>query len=69
VGDVGEQEHHEGGMGVGQDDAMKDVNVQKLLKEFENISSKEGETIDDFGMRINSLVANLKTLGEMVDDT
>lgn len=48
---------------------MKDVNVQKLLKEFENISSKEGEAIDDFGMGINSLVANLKTLGETVDDT
>jgi uncharacterized membrane protein YgcG len=49
-------------------DRVKDVNAQKLLKEFENISFKEGETIDEFGMRINGLVANLKILGETVDD-
>jgi len=50
-------------------DRVKDVNAQKLLKEFENMSFMEGETIDDFGMRINNLVANLKSLGEIVDDT
>jgi hypothetical protein len=48
---------------------VKDVNAQKLLKEFENISFNEGETIDDFGMRINNLVANLKSLGDTVEDT
>jgi cell fate (sporulation/competence/biofilm development) regulator YlbF (YheA/YmcA/DUF963 family) len=50
-------------------DRVKDVNAQKLLKEFENIQFKEGEMIDDFGMRITNLVANLKALGEMVEDT
>jgi hypothetical protein len=50
-------------------DCVKDVNAQKLLKEFENISFKEGETIDDFGMRITDLLANHKSLGEMVEDT
>ena len=49
-------------------DRVKDVNAQKLLKEFENISFKEGETTDEFSMRINGLVANLKTLEETVDD-
>jgi transposase InsO family protein len=50
-------------------DRVKDVNAQKLLQEFENISFKDGETVDDFGMRINNLVANLKTLGETVEET
>ena len=49
-------------------DRVKEVNAQRLLKEFENIGFKEGETVDDFGMRITNLVANLKTLGETVDD-
>jgi len=47
---------------------VKEVNAQKLLKEFENIAFKEGESIDDFGMRITNLVGNLKTLGETIDD-
>ena len=49
-------------------DRVKDVNAQKLLKVFENLQFKEGETIDHFGMRITNLVANLKTLNEMLDD-
>jgi hypothetical protein len=48
---------------------VKDVNAHKLLHEFENIIFKDGETIDDFGMRINNLVANLKSLGETVEET
>lgn len=50
-------------------DRVKDVNAQKLLQEFENINFKDGETVDDFGMRINNLVANLKALGETVEET
>ena len=50
-------------------DRIKDVNAQKLIQEFENISFKDGETVDDFGMRINNLVANLKNLGETVEET
>jgi len=49
-------------------DRVKEVNAQKLLKEFENIQFKEGESVDDFGMRITNLVGNLKTLGETNDD-
>jgi hypothetical protein len=49
-------------------DRVKDVNAQKLLKVFENLQFKEGETTDHFGMRITNLVANLKTLGETLDD-
>ncbi|XP_066392419.1 uncharacterized protein [Miscanthus floridulus] len=49
-------------------DRVKEVNTQKPLKEFENIQFKEGESVDDFGMRITNLVGNLKTLGETIDD-
>ena len=38
------------------------------MKEFENIQFKEGESVDDFGMRITNLVGNLKTLGETISD-
>jgi hypothetical protein len=44
-------------------DRVKEVNAQRLLREFENNEFKEKETIDEFGMRITNLVANLKTLG------
>ncbi|XP_066391662.1 uncharacterized protein [Miscanthus floridulus] len=49
-------------------DQVKEISVQKLLKEFENIEFKEGESMEDFGMRITNLVATLKSLDETVDD-
>lgn len=49
-------------------DRVKEVNVQKLLKEFENIEFKEAESVEDFGMRITNLVANIRSLGETLDD-
>jgi hypothetical protein len=57
-------------------DRVKEVNVQKLSKEFENIEFKDGERplmilvwVKDFGMRITNLVTNIKSLGETLDDT
>ena len=47
---------------------VKDINAQKLSQEFKNLQFKEGETIDDFGMRITNLVADLKALGKTIDD-
>jgi len=49
---------------------VKEVNAQKLLAEFESISFKTGESIDDFAVRIGKLATDLKGLGdESVDDT
>jgi hypothetical protein len=49
---------------------VKEVNAQKLLAEFESISFKPGESIDDFAVRIGKLATDLKGLGEnSVDDT
>jgi hypothetical protein len=51
-------------------DRVKEVNAQKLLVEFEAISFKPGETIDDFAIRITKLATDLKGLGETsVDDS
>jgi len=51
-------------------DRVKEVNAQKLLAEFEAISFKSGETIEDFAVRIGKLATDLKGLGETsVDDT
>ena len=49
---------------------VKEVNAQRLLAEFESITFKAGETIDDFAVRITRLATNLCDLGEeSVDDT
>jgi hypothetical protein len=51
-------------------DRVKEENAQKLLGEFESISFKAGESIDDFTIRITKLATDLKGLGEMsVDDS
>jgi hypothetical protein len=49
-------------------DPVRDVNAQRLLKGFKNIGFKEGETTDDFSMRMTNLVANFKPLAEIVDN-
>jgi hypothetical protein len=49
-------------------DQVKEVNAQKMLKEFENITFKDGESVEDFGLRIANLVGNVHTLGEIVED-
>jgi len=49
-------------------DRVKEISIQKLLREFKTIEFKEGETVEDFGMHITNLVATLKTLGENIDD-
>jgi hypothetical protein len=49
-------------------DRVKESNARKLLQEFENIQFKNGELIDDFGLRINSLAEKLRGLGEAVSE-
>jgi hypothetical protein len=50
-------------------DRVKESHAQKLLQEFENIQFKNGELIDEFGLRINSLAEKLHGLGEVVGET
>jgi hypothetical protein len=44
-------------------EAVWNVRAQRLRTEFESIRFKEGETVDDFTMRLGSLVVELGTLG------
>jgi hypothetical protein len=49
-------------------EAVQNVRARRLRTEFESIRSKEGETVDDFTMRLGSLVAELGTLGEVIKE-
>lgn len=41
------------------DDRAKSASMQRLLKEFKNVAFHDGESVDDFAMHINGLVASL----------
>jgi hypothetical protein len=49
-------------------DHVKVANAQCLMTEFKNITFKEGELIDEFSMRIESLAENMRALGESISD-
>jgi hypothetical protein len=49
-------------------DRVKTANAQRLMMEFDNITFKEGEMVDEFGMRIESLAKSLRALGENLTD-
>ncbi|XP_074360312.1 uncharacterized protein LOC141704474 [Apium graveolens] len=50
-------------------DKMKVARVQTLKSEFETVSMKESKQVDDFYMRINGLVTNIRTLGEEINES
>ena len=47
---------------------MQEAKAQTLRREFEEIQFKPGETVDDFSLRLTTLVNNLSILGETIDD-
>jgi hypothetical protein len=49
-------------------EAVRNARAQRLKTEFESISFKEGEIVDDFTMRLGSLVTELGTLGEVIKE-
>ncbi|KAL6622998.1 hypothetical protein ACP70R_032877 [Stipagrostis hirtigluma subsp. patula] len=50
------------------DERVRDANAQRLLKVFENLEGRDGETVDAFAMRLGSLVAELRELGETMEE-
>jgi hypothetical protein len=50
------------------DDRVKVVSVQRLWKEYENVGFRDGESVGDFALRINGLVASLREMGETLED-
>jgi hypothetical protein len=51
------------------DDRMKTASIQRLPKQFENLAFHDGESVGDFTMRINALIASLRELGEDLPDS
>jgi hypothetical protein len=49
-------------------EVVRNARAQRLRMEFESIRFKEGESVDDFTMRLGSLVAALGTLGEVIKE-
>jgi hypothetical protein len=49
-------------------EAVRNARTQRLRTEFESIRFMEGETINDFTMRLGSLVAELGTLREVIKE-
>jgi hypothetical protein len=50
------------------DTRVQEAKAQHLLKQFENAAFKDGEAIDDFAVRLGSLAAELRELGENMED-
>jgi len=51
------------------DERARDASAQQLRREFNSISFKEGETVSEFGLRIDTLATNLRTLGDEITDS
>jgi hypothetical protein len=49
-------------------DRVRDTRVHRLRTEFESISFKPGERIDEFGTRITNLASTLRSLGDVCND-
>ncbi|WVZ84977.1 hypothetical protein U9M48_031942 [Paspalum notatum var. saurae] len=49
-------------------DRVKKAKVQQLRHEFETIAFRDGEAVEDFALRLTSLVSQLGTLGEVIKE-
>ncbi|XP_062195242.1 uncharacterized protein LOC133898545 [Phragmites australis] len=47
---------------------VREAKAQSLRKEFKLICMKEGESVDDFTMRLTGLVNNIRTSASMMED-
>jgi hypothetical protein len=47
---------------------LYDARRQKLQKEFENLAFKNGEALEDFSLRVSSIVSELQLLGDDIDE-
>lgn len=50
-------------------DKVKNARIQTLKSEFEALTMGEDETIDDFHMKMNGIVSNIRALGEKMDES
>jgi hypothetical protein len=47
---------------------VKEANVKRLRQEFGELTFKRGETMEDFSIRLNTIVGDLRVLGDVVSD-
>ena len=50
------------------DDRMKDASIQRLMRQFNNLTFRDGESVSNFAMRINGLITSLRELSERIED-
>lgn len=50
-------------------DRVKKARIQTLKTEFESLQMKDNDQLDDFCMRLNGLVTNIRALGEEINES
>jgi hypothetical protein len=50
------------------DDRVKNATVQQLRQKFDLATFNDGETVEDYALRLSGMAAHLTTLGEEVKD-
>jgi hypothetical protein len=50
------------------DDHVKKATAQQLCRKFDLTTFDDGETVEDYVLRLSSIAAHLTTLGEEVKD-
>ena len=50
------------------DERAHEASAQQLRRDFGNITFKEGESVDEFSIRITTLANNLRSLGDNIID-
>ena len=51
------------------DDRVKKTSAQNLWRQFDSATFKEGESIEDYALRLNSMASTLTTLGDKVGES
>jgi hypothetical protein len=51
------------------DDRMKAASIRHLMRQFDNLAFRDGESVGDFAMRINGLITSLRELSEKIEDS
>ncbi|CAA7409347.1 unnamed protein product [Spirodela intermedia] len=51
------------------DDRVKKASAQNLRRQFDSATFKEGESVEDYALRLNSMASTLSTLGDKVEET
>ena len=51
------------------DDCVKKTSAQNLLRQFDSTTFKDGESIEDYALRLNSMASTLTTLGDKVGES